>query len=89
LSVADMRQKRQLQILGLGVGYLPDYLVAPDVAAGQLVIKKVEETRESGALFIAWRSDFSGKALDWFRRRLADTAVQGDLFADFRLGEEY
>jgi DNA-binding transcriptional LysR family regulator len=89
LSVADMRQKRQMQMMGLGVGYLPGYLVAPDVAAGSLVVKKVEETREAGPLFIAWRSDFSGKALEWFRRRLADPVVQGELFADFSPGEEY
>lgn len=89
LAVADMRQKRQMQMLGLGVGYLPDYLVAADVAAGRLVIKKVEEARESGTLFVAWRSDFSGKALEWFRRRLADPLVQDELFADFSPGEEY
>jgi len=89
LAVADMRQKRQMQMLGLGVGYLPSYLVAADIAAGRLVVKKVEEARESGELFVAWRSDFSGKALNWFRRRLADPQVQDELFADFSPGEEY
>lgn len=89
LSVADMWQKRQIQLMGLGAGYLPDYLVAADIAAGRLIEKKVEEARETGPLFIAWRSDFTGKALNWFRDRLADKQVQEELFADFGPGEEY
>jgi DNA-binding transcriptional LysR family regulator len=89
LSVADMLEKRHLQLLGLGVGYLPDYLVAADITAGRLVEKEVEEARETGPLFVAWRSDFSGKALDWFGHRLADPDVQRDLFADFSPGEVY
>jgi len=89
LAVADMRQKCQMQMLGLGVGYLPDYLVAADIAAGRLIVKKVEEARESGELLVAWRSDFSGKALNWFRRRLAEPFVRSALFAHFAPGEEY
>lgn len=89
LSVADMLEKRRLQMLGLGVGYLPDYLVAADIAAGRLVAKEVEEARETGPLFLAWRSNSTGKALDWFSKRLADATVQGEIFAEFRPGEEY
>jgi len=89
LTVADLWEKRQFQILGLGVGSLPDYLVAADVAAGRLVTKEVDEAREPAPLSIAWRSDASGRALDWFRQRLADADVQRELFADFRPGEEY
>jgi len=89
LSVADMWQKRQLQILGLGVGYLPRYLAAADIAAGRLVEKEVQEVREGGSLSIAWRSDSTGRALQWFRKRLADPQVQAELFADFAEGEEY
>jgi len=82
LSVPNMWQKRIAQLQGLGVGFLPRYLVNGDIAAGRLVARQVEETRESAQLLVAWRSNTGGKALAWFRERLAQPAVQQMLFAD-------
>lgn len=81
LTVSDMQQKRQAQIDGLGVGFLPAYLIASDTAKGRLVIKEVEERRESVQALVAWRSDHKGQALEWFRTRLADEAMSRALFA--------
>jgi len=82
LSVPNMWQKRIAQLQGLGVGFLPQFLVAGDIAAGRLVAREVEETRESAQLLVAWPSNTGGKALTWFRKRLAEPAVQQMLFAD-------
>lgn len=82
LSVPNMWQKRIAQLQGLGVGFLPRYLVSGDIAAGRLIAREVEETRESAQLLVAWRSNTGGKALAWFCERLAQTAVQQMLFAD-------
>lgn len=82
LSVPDMWQKRIAQLQGLGVGFLPKFMVTRDIAAGRLVARDVEETRESAQLLVAWPSNTGGKALAWFRERLAEPAVQQMLFAD-------
>lgn len=89
LTVEDMREKRIAQLKGLGVGFLPEYMVAADIAAGRLVRRRVQERKESAPLVVAWRSEARGKALAWFRQRLEDPACQRVLFADLADGEEY
>ncbi len=71
LVVPTLAAKLQAQIAGLGVGYLPRHLVAPQVEAGRLRIKAVEEDRDSVMLRMAWRAGDDGKALAWFRERAA------------------
>lgn len=71
LVVPTLAAKLQAQIAGLGVGYLPAHFAAPHVAAGRLVVKTVEEDRDSALLRIAWRAGDDGQALRWFRDRAA------------------
>lgn len=71
LTVPDIRAKLEAQRQGLGVGYLPRYLVDPLALAGQLIIKAVDEDKPTVALLTAWRSPKKGKALAWFLARLA------------------
>lgn len=87
LSVENMWQKRVAQIKGLGVGFLPEYMVAGDVEAGRLVRREVRESKEVAQLMVAWRSDTRGKALAWFADRLADPSLQARLFAPIRAGD--
>lgn len=56
---------------GLGVGYLPRWLARPEIEAGRLVEKLPEEGLPREALWVAWRSGNKGRALSWFRERLA------------------
>lgn len=70
LTVPDMAAKLAAQIAGLGVGFLPAWLAAPELAASRLLVKLPEEGQPSEPLHLAWRTSHKGRALDWFRERL-------------------
>jgi DNA-binding transcriptional LysR family regulator len=81
LRVPDIRAKANAQIAGLGIGHLPRWLAAPDIAAGRLVEKPLAEVRQELPINIAWRSQQVGRALAWFLERLADDATRRMLTA--------
>ena len=66
LRVPDIRAKASAQIAGLGIGHLPRWLAAPEIAAGRLVDLPLAETRQELPINIAWRSRQVGRALAWF-----------------------
>lgn len=82
LAVPSMRAKIESQRLGLGVGWLPRDRVAGLLKHGDLVEKETEDPREPNQLFVAWRADSHGRALDWWlnqlkNKRLAARLVRG------------
>ncbi|MDP2241433.1 MAG: LysR family transcriptional regulator [Burkholderiales bacterium] len=72
LAVHDLAAKVMAQRMGLGVGNLPRYLAEREAAAGRLVIKQTEEPKISAPLFLTWRTEHKGKALQWFVKRLQE-----------------
>ncbi len=86
-TVPDMCTKREAQVAGLGVGFLPRHLIGPDVEAGRLLVREVEEPKPEIPLFIAWRAKDPGRALRWFLSRLEDTALRSALMAPLRSDE--
>ncbi len=66
LTVSDTASKLQAQVMGLGVGYLPQCLATVVAAKGELVIRRTEEAKVSQMLYLAWRTAHRGKALKWF-----------------------
>jgi DNA-binding transcriptional LysR family regulator len=87
LAVPSMRAKIQAQRDGRGVGWLPRARVASLLERGELVEKAMADPREPNTLYVAWRGDHMGRALDWWleqfkRPRLANLLVRGvDEFA--------
>lgn len=87
LAVPSMRAKILAQRDGLGVGWLPRGRIGSLLARGELVEKHTADQREPNALFVAWRGDHGGRALDWWveqlkQPRLAAALVRGrDAFA--------
>lgn len=75
LTVPDVATKLAAQVAGLGVGYIADWLAAPEIAAGRLVAKRVAEERPEVTLLTAWRASHTGRALAWFVERLGDEAL--------------
>lgn len=63
---------------GLGVGYVPAYLVQHDVGAGRLVTKEVTDAPKL-RLTVAWRATRIGRGLNWFLERLRDRALRARL----------
>lgn len=66
LTVSDTAAKLRAQVMGLGVGYLPQCLAAVAAGKGELVIRRTEEPKVSQMLYLAWRTTHRGKALKWF-----------------------
>jgi len=66
LRVPDIRAKASAQVAGLGIGHLPYWLAAPEIAAGHLIEKQIASQRPAMPLHLAWRSRQIGKALSWF-----------------------
>ncbi|MGH8491605.1 MAG: LysR family transcriptional regulator [Moraxellaceae bacterium] len=82
LAVPGMREKIQAQRAGLGVGWLPRTRVASLLERGDLVEKKMADPREPNTLYVAWRGDHEGRALQWWleqlkQPRLAAALVNG------------
>lgn len=75
LRVPNIRAKASAQIAGLGIGHLPHWLAAPEIAAGRLVEKPIDDPRPTLPLHLAWRSRQIGKALEWFLAELEKPAV--------------
>jgi DNA-binding transcriptional LysR family regulator len=87
LAVPSMRAKILAQRDGLGTGWLPRPRVQSLLARGELIEKRMADPREPNVLYVGWRGDHQGRALDWWleqlrQPRLASGLVQGiDSFA--------
>jgi len=75
LRVPDIRAKAAAQVAGLGIGHLPRWLAAPEIAAGRLLEKPLDNPRTELPLHVAWRTRQSGKAQAWFIEQLARSEV--------------
>jgi DNA-binding transcriptional LysR family regulator len=87
LALPSMHAKILAQREGLGVGWLPRHRVASLLARGELVEKATVDAREPNVLYVAWRGEHEGRALQWWieqlkQPRLAKRLVRGiDRFA--------
>jgi DNA-binding transcriptional LysR family regulator len=70
--VPSMQAKVDAQVAGLGAGYLARWFAAPYLRDKTLIAKRTEERRPAGHLVVAWKSNNSGRALQWWRERLRD-----------------
>jgi DNA-binding transcriptional LysR family regulator len=82
LAVPSMNAKIQAQREGLGVGWLPRERVAGLIKRGELIEKRMADPREPNQLYVAWRGDHQGRALDWWlaqlqNKRLAARLLKG------------
>jgi len=82
LAVPSMNAKIQAQREGLGVGWLPRERVAGLLKRGELVEKKMTDPREPNQLYVAWRGEHQGRALEWWlaqlqNKRLASRLIKG------------
>ncbi|VWC01385.1 LysR family transcriptional regulator [Burkholderia pseudomultivorans] len=72
LAVPSMRAKILAQRDGLGVGWVPRGRVASLLARGELVEKRTAESRGPNVLYVAWRGERDGRALQWWLERLRE-----------------
>jgi DNA-binding transcriptional LysR family regulator len=84
ITVPGMADKIAAQAAGLGVGYVPLHLARGHIARGDLLVRATEAEREHGervTLYLAWRADARGKAIDWWLDRLSADEVRAALLA--------
>ncbi len=87
LTVSSMQAKLEAQMIGLGVGFLPEVLVREHVAAGRLVVKQVARQRMTATLSYGWRSAAApqpqkapqGLALQWWLQQLESPTTRSAL----------
>lgn len=70
ITVSSIEEKFQLQLLGIGVGFLPNIITAPYVKRGELIIKKTLRGKPSAKMSLAWRNTQESQALLWFIEKL-------------------
>ncbi|GAC16627.1 LysR family transcriptional regulator [Aliiglaciecola lipolytica] len=66
IRVPTMLAKRDAQVAGLGVGFLPLHLVRNQLQTGELVAKSTSLHRPAVPIFMAWDKTKAGNALAWF-----------------------
>ncbi|SDC40833.1 LysR family transcriptional regulator [Paraburkholderia lycopersici] len=82
LAVPSMRAKILAQREGFGVGWVPRRRAAKLIERGELVEKATASPREPNVLYVAWRGEPVGRALQWWidtlrEPRLAKRLVEG------------
>ncbi|HEB0856241.1 LysR family transcriptional regulator [Citrobacter murliniae] len=78
ITVFDFKTKLELQISGLGCGYMPRYLAQRFLDSGALIEKKVVAQIMFEPVWIGWNEQTSGLASVWWRDEiLANSAIAG------------
>lgn len=76
ITVFDFKTKLELQISGLGCGYLPRYLAQRYIDSGALVEKQVSAHVPFDAVWMGWNEQTAGLASRWWRDAvLANSAI--------------
>lgn len=66
IRVHSMDAKREAQIAGVGVGFLPLHLIKESLKNGELVAKSTALHRPPIPIYMAWEKHKDGLALQWF-----------------------
>ncbi|HCL6625652.1 TPA: LysR family transcriptional regulator [Citrobacter amalonaticus] len=78
ITVFDFKTKLELQISGLGCGYLPRYLAQRFLESGALIEKKVAAQMLFEPVWMGWNEQTAGLASAWWRDAiLANSAIAG------------
>lgn len=80
ILVPDFNTKCQCQILGEGIGFLPDYIVRD--AGEKLVTREVMNPRQDSRLLLAIRQPASGQVALWIKQQFAPDGVLSELYQD-------
>ncbi|HCD7969952.1 LysR family transcriptional regulator [Citrobacter amalonaticus] len=78
ITVFDFKTKLELQISGLGCGYLPRYLAQRFLESGALIEKKVAAQILFEPVWMGWNEQTAGLGSAWWRDAiLANSAIAG------------
>ncbi|MDF2180451.1 LysR family transcriptional regulator [Neptuniibacter sp. CAU 1671] len=76
ITVPNLQKKLEVQLKGMGVGYLPLFRIKNHLAAGELKILQYEQAREKHSFSLAWRKQTMGQGLQWFLTKLIEHSAR-------------
>ena len=82
IQVPDFNTKCQCQILGEGIGFLPDYMVKEHVKTGVLVTKQIQNPRQDSHMLLATQHSATGLVTQWIRKEFMANGVLTELYSD-------
>ena len=86
-TVATMKDKLDVQLRGLGSGFVPECMARAYIETGRLVVKKMERPQRIVRVNYAWRSLTKadhGRALTWWLAQLESPATRAALLERHR-----
>lgn len=85
LTVPNLKMKLEAQILGMGVGSLPEHLAREAIENGRLVELKVQRAERFAVTHYAWRTNGQaeqGRALKWWLEQLSHSATSNAILGN-------
>lgn len=82
LLVPDFNTKYQCQLLGEGVGFLPDYMVQQAVNSGALITRQVRNPRQDSAMLLAMSHSSVGQISQWIRQQFLPEGILARRYQD-------
>lgn len=86
-TVATMKDKLDVQLRGLGSGFVPECMARAYIETGRLVVKKMERPQRIVRVNYAWRSPTKadhGRALTWWLAQLESPTTRAALLERHR-----
>ncbi|WP_312742716.1 LysR substrate-binding domain-containing protein [Cedecea neteri] len=80
--VPDFTTKCQCQILGDGIGFLPDYMARSEVENGLLTIRQVHNPRQHSRMLLATQHAATGQVTRWIKQQFRPSGVLAELYQD-------
>ncbi|MBU4682968.1 LysR family transcriptional regulator [Cedecea davisae] len=81
ITVFDFKTKLELQISGIGCGYMPRYMAQRFIDSGALVEKQVVGQVPFVPVWIGWNEQTAGLASEWWRERIVSDAQIAQVYA--------
>ncbi|EKT60907.1 LysR substrate-binding domain-containing protein [Providencia sneebia] len=82
IQVPDFITKCQCHILGVGIGFLPDYMVKEYVKNGLLVSKQIRNPRQNSRMLLATQHASTGLVTQWIKHEFAENGLLTNLYQD-------
>lgn len=82
ILVPDFNTKCQCQILGEGIGFLPDYMVREAMAQSLLVTRQIHNPRQDSRMLLATQHSATGQVTQWIKKQFAPNGILTGIYQD-------
>ena len=82
IRVPDFITKRECQILGEGIGFLPDYMVREAQENGLLITRQISNPRQDSRMLLATQHAATGQVTQWIKKQFAPEGVLTAVYQD-------